>query len=145
MKKHILSIILLLFIIQISAYGQKLKTEEFTISFKELENKKMAFCGRPKDVYEGAIKMKVKGEGIVLYNFFFPMVGKDNSYLSIKDKNGVIDPILFFDEELNAFILYPETENEKKIYISREKSIEELILEGVEIWYNEAHPSIVSE
>ena len=87
------------------------------------------------NVFKGIINVKTKSDLKGVYHFYFAGMGNNISVLTIKNKeNSPLSPTLLYDELSREFYYNKGKANEQKIFISDEKTDNEVILEGMIFW-----------
>jgi hypothetical protein len=132
--KPILALALLLAICTFS-FGQKLKADKVTVSFKSFEKQEVEFFGKTQEIYFGIINVKSKDSQKGDYRVYFPKMDGQFSHLTIRNmEDKILDPRLYYDKENNSFKTFIGTDKESNDKILSNKTTEEIMLSGVLIW-----------
>ncbi len=138
MKNQLLSKIFILscfLLFTFYGYSQKLKSDGFTCSIKEITKEILRTCGNNNIIFKGIIIVKSKTELSGTYPFYFANMGNNTSLFTVKNSNNdPLSPTLLFDDLSREFIYNKGKENQQKILISDEKTESEIILEGMVFW-----------
>ena len=128
-------IIALSFLANISAEAQKLKKDGYTCTLKDITKEVLSTCGDKNTVFKGTIIVKSKDELAGTYPFYFSGMGSFNSMLQLKNEdNKLLGPTLLFDELKREFYYNKGKTDQQKVFVSDEKTDNEVILEGMIFW-----------
>ena len=134
-KTRIIIILAVLIISSLNLFSQKIKSDGFNCSIKEVHKENLRTCGDVNIVFKGIINVKTKSDLKGVYHFYFAGMGNNISVLTIKNKeNSPLSPTLLYDELSREFYYNKGKANEQKIFISDEKTDNEVILEGMIFW-----------
>lgn len=114
------------------AYSQKLKSDGYACTLKEITKETLRTCGDANTVYKGTIIVKSKDKLAGTYPFYFSGMGKNISMLQLKNPEGkLLSPTLLFDELKREFYYNKDKPDQQKIFVADEKTDNEVILEGM--------------
>lgn len=116
-------------------FGQKLKSDGYTISIKSIEKQKLTMFGKEQEIHYGVIKVKSKDDQAGEYRFYFPKAPQGEYFhLTIRSLDDlVLEPRLYYNKAQNSYT-YTLNDEETIVEVSPDITIEDLILSGTLIW-----------
>ena len=134
-KTRIIIILAVLIISSLNLFSQKIKSDGFTCTLKEIHKENLRTCGNTNVVFKGIINVKSKSDLKGSYPFYFAGMGNNISVLTVKNnENNALAPTLLFDELKREFYYNKDKPNQQKLIVADDKTDNEVILEGMIFW-----------
>lgn len=136
-KKILFASLFFLALPALPAQAQKLKSDNWEISFEKFEKQEVTFMGKKQIIYSGILKVKKDKKEQGTYRFYLPQLDGKLSHLTIRDmEDKILDPRLYYNSDDKTFVYYQGTPKEKKVAPLKSKNVKDLILSGMLIWLN---------
>lgn len=134
-------------IFTIPAYCQKIQSEGYSVMMKEFaQGESSVVCGPKKASFGGIIKVKSKDNLKGTYYFSMVSLNDKEFILTFKnEKKSLVNPMLVFKKESNSFQYIKDKTVQDEVTVGPEKSMEELVLEGMLLWLKVKKKLITSE
>ena len=135
MKKGIVSVLVLMVFSVTLSFGQKIKSDNWEVSFDKFEKKEISMFGDSKTVYKGVINIK-KGK-VKMKPQIFSFTEEDgvlNQFSIIDAKKKVLEPTITFTKADNQFTYKNSKGEEIKEAPLKSSNNKELTLSAMITW-----------